>query len=942
MRRLVGASVLLAALALAPAARASFEVTGFDGAALQRDGTTSTQAGEHPFEVVTEFELTTHLDNNGNITPDANPRDIEVALPAGFSGNPTNVATCTQAQLSKTKEGRPQCPLESQIGYAVIDFALGGATVQRGKFPIYNMERPLGSPALFGFNIVALPVYVRVRIRTGGDYGVTAVMSPVSQATPVVGGEFHLWGVPADSGHDKDRGVVGGPSCVESGTGCEGTVTGAPSEAAPAPFLTNPTDCAAGPLTTALRVDSWQEIGSFRERSFLSHLTDGTPAGVDGCSRLGFHPSIEVRPTSTSADSPTGLAVDLSIPQDESPTTLAEAMLKRATVTLPEGMTVNPSAAAGLGGCTSAQADLHGSGPANCPDASKIGTVRVQTPLLDHAIEGSVFAAAQGDNPFGSLLAMYVSIDDPQTGVVVKIAGHVEADPNTGRLTAVFDDNPQVSFSSFQLDLFGGPRAVLRTPPTCGTYSTTGRFSPWSAADPDRPTPAETVTSIDSFTLSSGPNGGACPAGGFNPKLEAGTTSPVAGRYSPLSLRLVRNDGSQELRSLSLSFPPGLLAKLAGVPYCSPGAIDAALARSGEGQGALELSSPSCPAASQVGTITAGAGSGPSPFYLQAGRVYLAGPYRGAPLSLLAVVPAVAGPFDLGAVVVRDRIEIDPETAAVSAVSDPIPTILHGIPVDLRDLRVEVGRSQFVLNPTSCAEMAFGGTAGSASGATAPLSDRFQVGGCAGLAFAPRLSARLFGPTRRGAHPKLRALLSTREREANVARAAVTLPHSEFLEQAHIRTVCTRVQFAAGQCPKGSIYGSAKAWSPLLDQPLSGPVYLRSNGSERKLPDLVVALHGPATQPIEIDLIGFIDSVHGGIRIRFPSVPDAPVSKFMLSMNGGKKGLIVNSTDICKGVHKARVRLSGQNGRIERVRTPMKARCGGKGHKKRHAKHRRR
>lgn len=891
----------LALLGFAPVARAEFGITSFDGLITNQDGSADTQAGSHPFEASASFSLTSTTDSEGNLTPDENTRDIEVELPAGFIGDPQATPTCTVAQLAASDPNPPftsGCPVESQVGVTEIAFTLGGPEASLLRLPVFNMVAPPGKPAQFGFNVIQFPTFVSAHLRTGGDYGVTVDLSALSQATPFVGGSFTLWGVPADPAHDPERGVV----CFSGFCFSEG----GPSSSAPKPFLTNPMNCSAGPVTTTMRADSWQDPGDFKAASFVSHLTDGTPAGVDDCDSLSFDPAITVRPDTTAADSPAGLSVNLHLPQNDNPAGRAEAALKRAVVSLPPGISVNPAAADGLAACSSAQIEIKGPNPATCPDPSKIGTVSVTTPLLDHPLEGGVYVAAPKDNPFGSLLAIYIAIDDPQTGIVVKLAGHVVADPGSGQLTTTFDDNPQVPFSDLNLRIFGGPKGVLRTPAACGSYATAGAFSSWSAADPANPTPTEVVVGNDPFGIDRGPHG-PCPNGGFEPKLSAGTTNPAAGRYSPFGLRISREDGTQQLRGISLTMPRGLIGKLAGIPYC-PDAVLATIP-TGEGTGAAQLASPSCPAASLVGSVSAGAGAGLSPFFVNTGRAYLAGPYRGAALSLAIVTPALAGPFDLGNVVVRTALMVNPVTAQIEAVSDPLPLILDGIPLDLREVRVALDRPNFVLNPTSCAPKSFAGSATSPGGATAPLADRFQAGSCASLGFKPKLSMRLFGKTNRGAHPRFRAVLKARPGDANVGRAVVSLPRSEFLDQGHIKTVCTRIQFAADNCPPGSIYGRAKAVTPLLDRPLEGPVYLRS--SNHKLPDLVAALKGQ----VEIDLSGRIDSFHGGIRTSFEAVPDAPVSKFTLTMKGGQKGLLVNSRNLCKAANRAAVKLDGQNGR---------------------------
>jgi hypothetical protein len=452
------------------------------------------------------------------------------------------------------------------------------------------------------------------------------------------------------------------------------------------------------------------------------------------------------------------------------------------------------------------------------------------------------------------------------------------------------------------------------TPAACGRYSTSATFTPWSGG------PA--VDSADSFAIDTGPNGSPCPSGGFNPKLSAGTVNPLAGGFSPFLLDVSRSANEQPLSGLSLRLPPGLLGKLKGIAYC-PDAVLAAIPGA-EGTGSAEAASPSCPIASQVGSVAVGIGAGPNPFYVKTGRAYLAGPYKGAPLSLAVVAPAVAGPFDLGNVVVRNALKIDPETVQITSVSDPIPTLLHGIPLGIRDLRIELDRERFTLNPSGCEETHFSGSASAPSGASASLTGRFQAASCERLGFKPKLSLKLSGQTHRSAHPKLRAVLKARKGDANIGRAVVTLPKTEFLENAHIRTICTRVQYGAGNCPKGSIYGYAKAWSPLLDKPLQGPVYLRS--SNHPLPDLVASLDGQ----IHIDLDGRIDSVHSRMRATFASVPDAPVSKFVLNMQGGKKGLLVNNTELCHAKPHASVQFTGHNGKRSSSNPLVKTACGKK------------
>jgi hypothetical protein len=551
---------------------------------------------------------------------------------------------------------------------------------------------------------------------------------------------------------------------------------------------------------------------------------------------------------------------------------------------------------------------------ANCPDSSKVGFGEIVTPVLDDPLRASLYLADQNDNPFNSLLSGYMVAKGK--GVIIKVAGKFDLDPQTGRLTATFDGNPQQPFSDLELHFKGGNRGVITTPSQCGTYNVDYELTPWSG---NAPTVDSTAFTIDQN----------CDAAGtFAPGFRAGSANPLAGAFSTFALQVTRNSGSPQFTGVSVDPPLGLTGQLAGIPYCPDSALNAV--SSALGSGNAEIASPSCPAASQVGTVIAGAGSG-SPFYVDTGKVYLAGPYKGAPFSMGIVTPAVAGPFDLGNVMVRTAVNVDPRTAQIHAVSDPLPTILQGIPLDLRDVRVILDRQGFAINPTSCAEKFANGKIDGTGGASANVSDRFQVGECASLGFKPRMSLRLRGGTKRGKHPALTAILRPRPGDANISEISVAFPRSEFLENAHIRTVCTRAQFAADACPKGAIYGEATVFTPLLDEPLTGHVYLRS--SDNLLPDLVPDLRGPAHQPIRIESAGRTDSIRGGIRNTFDFVPDAPFTKLVLRMQGGRKGLLVNSRDICAKAYRATVNFGAHNGRTHTATPKLQARCGKKGKK---------
>jgi len=647
--------------------------------------------------------------------------------------------------------------------------------------------------------------------------------------------------------------------------------------------------------------------------------------------------------------SPSLPALNLQFPPkaspDEAEIPLASAHLKDTTVVLPQGLVINPSVANGLAACDESQIGFLGTGfeapnpihfnkaPQACPAASKIGTVEVTTPLLDHKVQGALYIAKPFENPFGSFMALYLVVEDEQTGIVAKLAGKVSPDPQTGQLTTTFDDNPQLPLEDIELSLFGGPKAALKTPLACGTYTTNTTLVPWSTPE------GQTEHPSDAFQTSVAAGGnGACPASEaaapVKTSFDAGTIAPAAGAYSPFVLKLTRPDGSQRIKQIDTALPKGLTGKLAGIPYCPESAIAQAKSREAPGKGVLEQQSPSCPAASEVGTVTVGAGAGVTPYYTS-GKAYLAGPYEGAQLSFVIITPAVAGPFDLGAVVVRTPLYVNSETAQIHAVSDPIPQIIEGVPLDVRSISVRLERPDFTLNPTSCEPMQVAGSMIPALGSPAALSSPFQVGGCRALKFAPKFNLSLKGPTRRGGFPAFKAVLNYPQGSnyANTAYAQVTLPHSEFVEQAHFQTICTRVQFAANACPARSIYGKAKAITPLLDKPLEGNVYLRS--SSHKLPDLVIALRGQ----VNVDLDGKVDTGNnGGIRTTFEAAPDAPVSKVILQMQGGRKGLFVNSENLCRKEQRALSKLIGQNGKLSETQPLIRNDCKGSAHKKKSSK----
>jgi hypothetical protein len=908
----------------------------FTAGAYDSNGHLDTQAGDHPYSASTGIFVNTIRTSKGIIVPAGEFKDISVDLPPGFLGNPLAVPQCPESTLET------ECPFSTMVGLALPLLHFGeelGSLTGGGKAAVFNTEAPLGYPGKFRFNVRNVdPLSVVGTLRSESDYGLTAASLNTPQIRPVYGTFFTFWGTPADPSHNSAR-------CT---TELFTSRCGPPAPGAPVAFLTNATNCAeqaVSPPITRLRTTLWQ----VPDKTYVSDV--GIPP-VTGCDKLAFEGGFEFHPAGTQADSPAAFTTGITVPSEglTAPSKLTTPELKQTVIRMPRGVTLNASAANGLQACSEQQIGFLGGSfpmpnpmhfnlePNRCPDAAKIGTGELKTPLIDSPLQGSLYLAAQGDgNPFGSLFAVYLVIEDPRHGIFIKLPGRVDADEGTGQLTATFQDLPQVPFTSLHLNLKGGATSPLATPETCGSYATEAEFTPWSAPESGPPTKLS-----DPMPINQGPGGSACANAPdqrpFDLGMTAGSADTKAGAHTPFSIRVTRPDGAQEITTLGIHLPKGLTGKLAGIPYCS----DDAIADAGRKTGREEQGNASCPSASQVGTTNVGAGAGPSPFYT-GGKLYLAGPYKGAPLSVVAITPAVAGPFDLGNVVVRTALFVNKETAQITAKSDPLPQYLKGVQLRIRDVRINLDRSDFMINPTSCEAKSVDLTIDGNSGAVAKPSNRFQVGGCRDLSFEPNLKLRVFGRTKRNAKPRLRAELTTKPGEANISTAQVNLPHSEFLEQNHIKTVCTRVQFAAGDgngsaCPKGSIYGRAKAWTPLLDKPLEGNVYLRSNGGERKLPDLVAALDGQ----VDITLWGKVDSgPNHGIRNTFEVVPDAPVSRFVLEMFGGRRGLLVNSENLCsrKAKRRAIARFVGQNNKVHKFKPAVRNQC--KKHR-RHKKHHRR
>ena len=854
----------------------SFGPSGFDFRISGVDGARDSQAGDHPYELTTTIDLNNEFrvppEEVGSNIGDTSVEDLKevvVDLPLGFAGSTLAAPRCTFAQLSSHIEhGVAGCPPDSVVGH--ISSEPKGSTSVDGA--IYNMVPEYGRAGEFAYvdSLNGPHVFYVSVVPTAKGYVLQAVNPDIPQIrlNHIV---VTFYGDPAE----------------RDGTGN-----------ANIPFFTNPTACSNGPMVATIYMDSWQHPGNYSADGTpdLQHdpnwvkATSQSPA-VTGCNALQFTPALTVQPTTQQADSPSGMQFDMRLPQSEEAGVKAAPALKTATVTLPAGLIVNPSSAGALQSCSEAQIGWLGAGATDftpdapsCPDASKIASVQVTSPLLPGTLTGSVYLATQNANPLGSLLAAYIVIDDPTTGVIVKIPGKLSTDPATGQITGSFDENPQLPFSDLKLDFFGGSRGELATPEGCGTFTTSTELSPWSLEGSELP-----ATPFDGFAISSG-----CTPG-FAPSFTAGTSSPQAGGYSPFVMSFSRQDSEQEISGLTVSLPPGLLAKIAGVAECSDAQVAAAAANP---SAAAELASPSCPAASQVGTVQAGAGAG-EPFFLS-GKAYLTGPYKGAPYGLAVIVPAAAGPFDLGNVVVRSQLRIDPNDAHATAVSDPFPTIIDakgadgvtdGFPIRLRRIDVTLDRPQFTLNPTSCTPMSINATLTSTSGATAPESSRFQAANCATLPFKPSFSVSTAGHASKASGASLDVKVTSKGGpqpgggEANIRSVKVSLPTQLPSRLTTLQKACLAAVFEANpaSCPKESNVGTATAKTPILSGPLTGPAYLVSHGGAA-FPDLEIVLQG---EGIKLLLDGQTDIKHGITTSTFNTVPDAPISSFELNLPTG-------------------------------------------------------
>jgi hypothetical protein len=900
----------------------TFGVETFEMTPENADGSVDTQAGSHPFQLTT---TTVFNSNAGN--PDAAgsslfeiqpalPKDLHYELPPGLIGNPTSFPQCPEDLFLAKK-----CPANTSLGVALLSF--GYPVYGMSVDSVYILKPAPGEPARFGFLAAAanVPVYLDTQVRTGSDYGVTVSSDNITELAQLLSAQVTFWGVPGDRRHNRARIELASTpevACLgETGV----SASSCPNDTVSAPFLALPTSCgnpSSEPFEASLVGDSWSAPGkpsvSFeRKRYVLSDQSESSIA-LDGCNKLAFEPSIRDTPDGTAASTPTGLNVDVHVPQQEVlvPEGDAESTVRNITVALPEGVAVNPAGADGLQACSeelvgylpgqsSPPGDLGFTpsiGEPFCPNASKIGEVTIHTPLLANPVKGFVYLASQDENPFGGLVAIYIVAQDPVSGTVIKLAGDVHL-TESGQIVTTIENSPELPFEDAELHFFGGERAPLATPARCGSYTTSASFGPWSGTAP--------VDSTSTFQITSGPNGSACPGASlpFDPYLTGGTTSIQAGGFSPFTMTMSREDGNQNLQAISLQMPAGLSGLLSGVELCGEAQADAG----------------TCGPGSLIGETIVSVGLGGDPYSVRGGKVYITGPYEGAPFGLSIVNPAKAGPFNLGQVIVRAKIEVNPLTAELTVTSDnggpyKIPTMIDGIPLQIKHVNVTVNRPGFTFNPTNCDATKITGAIQSTEGASSNVEVPFQVTDCAALAFKPGFAVSTSGKTSRanGAslHVKLTYPKAPFGSQANIAKVKVDLPKQLPSKLATLQHACPARTFEANPagCSPDSIVGHAIAVTPLLPVALTGPAYFVSYGGA-KFPELVIVLQGYG---VTLDLHGETFISNGITSSTFHTVPDAPVGSFELTLPEGKYSALAATSDLCKSKLKMPTLFVAQNG----------------------------
>jgi hypothetical protein len=859
-------------------------------------GVPDTQAGSHPFQVTTTFTANEIYGHEGINEPAGGfIKDVHFALPPGFVGDPNAIPQCTSGQFN-TRSGIfnqiSGCPLDTVVGVAVVTILvkeLSSTIPFVVPEPVFNLAAQLGEPARFGFNSLGDLITLDTKVRSGGDYGVDVEARNVTQDVDYLGSTVTVWGVPGDSRHNEQRGV----DCLDEGNFSAGAAGNTacqhlnPGGAPPPPLETLPTSCTAPSWVTSVTADSWAApsvLTSPLEYTLQDQL--GNQLQLTGCNRLSFQPSIIAIPDGQAGSTPTGLTVDVHVSQDASTSSSGDVQsaLKGTVVTLPPGVALNPAAADGLSSCGEAEVALESPEEQTCPESSKVGTVEIHTPLLSNDLVGAAYLATQNANPFGSLVALYIVARDPVSGVLIKVAGQVTPNPVNGQLVSTFANTPELPFEDLALNFFGGSRAPLATPALCGAYETEASFTPWSGNPP--------VQSNSNFQITGGPNHTPCSDPlPFHPSLQAGTTNIQTGAFSQMAVTMGREDGEQNLKALEIHLPEGLIGSLSEVKLCGEEQADAG----------------TCGPESLIGTTTVSVGVGANPFTVNGGQVFVTGPYEGAPFGLSIVNPAKAGPFNLGNVVVRAKIEVNPLTAALTVTTDTsgpyaIPRIVDGIPLQIRRVNVLVNRRRFVFNPSNCTPTTITGVLTSSENAVATDSTPFQVTNCATLNFKPKFSVETSGKTSKanGALLHVKLTYPIAEGQANIKSVKVELPKLLPSRLTTLQKACTEAVFNANpeNCPPASKIGSAVATTPAIAGDFSGPAYFVSHGNA-KFPELVVVLSGEDGVKVVLHGETFI-SKQGITSSTFPAIPDVPVGSFELTLPEGPYSALAADGNLCK------------------------------------------
>jgi hypothetical protein len=895
-RQLIGAfAACLLALALAGTAQAKITIDSFTTT------TSDTQAGGHP-DLITEFELS---------SDPANPevaKNVIFNAPQGVFGNPNALTRCTAGDFAITA-----CPVNSQAGLITIWADDEGTPELLGTAPLFDMVPQINETARFSFIVPTLniPIAIPVEVRTADDYGLRFSVAEITQLVPLQKVKFTLWGMPGLDAHNEERfakGSAGEPAgCPGLAAPNSSCISEPQSVSIPTkPLINYPIQCTGQDLVTRLTVQSYQDPDDMSEA--LSSYD-----AVDGCEKVTFKPVLNSSLSTTQADSASGLDLRFRVPQvfGFTPT---PSQIKDVIVTLPAGLTINPDAADGQSACADDQANFETEGPGECPDNAKIGTVKLGTPALDEPLVGSMYI---GQPLPGDQYRLFMILSG--SGINAKLVGSVQPNPQTGQLTARFEGLPQVPFDDYDIHLFASDRGLMATPTHCTLYRVEAKMVPWNHR-------LAKQIAESNFSIAQGPNGEPCPGQvrPFSPRLVAGMSNPLAGGFSSFHLKLDRDDGDQFLGDLNFKLPPGFTGSLRGISYCSEGAI----ASSTQKLGRVEQGNPSCPATSQIGTTNVAAGPGSHPFNA-VGKMYLAGPLKGAPLSLVAITPAIAGPYDYGNVVVRVALHVNSLTAQVSAVSDRMPQIIGGIPIRMRSIQVNIDRENFTINPTSCENFSVDSQGIGDQGSVTDFSSFFHAVNCATLGFKPKMSMRQLGgrkATRRATNPGLQISMRTRPGDANIKSVSVILPDAFAIDQRHLGNICSEKELAEKECAGRTAIGTASTKTPLLDEPLRGPVYAVSGSGG--LPRLAFLLNGQVRVVPRADT----DTVKGArLRTTVPVVPDVPVGKFNMKVFGGKQGYLVNTRSLCgKKRPKVRVRYTAQNGKVHNQLVSIKPSCGKK------------